>query len=101
MPSHMSSLIALCLLAAQVSRDIKNKDDMALLNDRILQLMVNMGIKNFPQWSKKLGLPWTSLTRSVLFFSSCLRFDLGPGLPCLWLWLKLQSALGVYDSGQL
>ena len=55
MPSHMSSLIALCWLSVRVSRDIKNKDDIALLNDKILQLMVNMGMKNIPQWRKKLG----------------------------------------------
>ena len=54
MPSHMFSLVALCWLSAQVSRDIKNKDDVALLNDKILQLMVDMGMKNIRQWSKKL-----------------------------------------------
>ena len=54
MPSHMFSLIALCWLSAQVSRDIKNKDDLALLNDKILQLIVDMGMKNIRQWSKKL-----------------------------------------------
>jgi hypothetical protein len=54
-PSNMFELIGLVGLAYHTSRQIKNESDQRVLNDKILQSMVNMGIKTIGQFRKKFG----------------------------------------------
>ena len=42
-PSNTFEILTLCMSAAHVSRDIKNKNDMQLLNHKILQLIITWG----------------------------------------------------------
>ena len=53
MPSNMFELIGLVGLAYHTSRQIKNESDQRLLNDKIPQAMVDMGIKTVGQFRKK------------------------------------------------
>lgn len=48
------TITSLCALVAHTSRDIKNKNDQQILNNKILQLMFNIGIKNLGRFTKKL-----------------------------------------------
>ena len=53
-PSGSLTIAGLCALAYHTSRQIKNENDLQVLNDKILQLMVDIGIKNIGQLTKKL-----------------------------------------------
>lgn len=54
MPSNILELISLCGLAYHTSRQIKNENDQRVLNDKILQAMVDIGITTVGQFAKKL-----------------------------------------------
>lgn len=54
MPSNLFKIINLCTLAYHTSRQIKNDSDQRVLNDKILQAMVSMGIKTVAQFAKKI-----------------------------------------------
>ena len=62
-PSSSLTIATLCVIAYHTSRRIKNESDQRVLNDKILQLMIKVGIKNLEHLSEiaKQWVQWRDL----------------------------------------
>jgi hypothetical protein len=53
-PTSSLTIATLCMLAYHVSHQIKNENDQRVLNDKILKLMIRIGLKDLGQLRTKL-----------------------------------------------